>query len=334
MRFLHYPGPLGRAKVERMDTTPLPLVDDRASGFATAIRAEHLTCRYGGFTAVDDLSFEVPEGELFALLGTNGAGKTTTVEALHGARRADEGRVSVLGLDPRRHRRRLSAEVAVIGQDSGFAADLTAAEMLRLWNDLHGRRAEPGELLERVDLAGKADTRVGALSGGERRRLDLAMALAVGPRVLFADEPTTGLDPSSRRRSWELLRELAAAGTTVLLTTHYLDEATELAERIAIMDRGRIVRFGTVEEVTASHDSLISARLPEHLGALDLPRLSGRVSVADGTVSVRTTELQRDLHRLLTWADFQGIELVGLKATPATLDEVFAELGNHSGQEN
>ncbi|GAB3651955.1 ABC transporter ATP-binding protein [Glycomyces tarimensis] len=316
-----------------MNPTPLPLVDHTAAGTATAIRAEHVTCRYGDFTAVDGLTLEVPEGELFALLGTNGAGKTTSIEALHGARRADEGRVSVLGLDPRRHRRRLASEVAVIGQDTGFAADLTALETLRLWNDLHGRRGEPGALMERVDLAGRASTRVGALSGGERRRLDLAMALAVRPRVLFADEPTTGLDPTSRRSAWALLRELAAEGTTVLLTTHYLDEATELAERIAIMDRGRIVRFGTVEEVTSSHGSLITARLPEHLGALDLPRLSGRVRFEDGAVAVRTDDLQHDLHRLLTWADFQGIELGGLKANPASLDEVFAELDTHAEQE-
>ena len=334
MRFLHYRLCPPETNIECMRNSALPLVEDRGHRTATAIRASQLTCRYGDFTAVDDLSFEVPEGELFALLGTNGAGKTTTIETLHGARRADAGRVDVLGLDPMAHRRALASEVAVIGQDSGFAADLTVIETLRMWNDLHGRRSEPGELLERVDLLSKTATRVGALSGGERRRLDLAMALAVRPRVLFADEPTTGLDPTSRRRSWELLRELAAAGTTILLTTHYLDEATELAERIAIMHRGRIVRFGTVDEVTSSHESLITADIPQRFSVMDLPRMAGRVELAEGAMSVRTNELQKDLHRLLNWADQEGVTLAGLKATPATLDEVFAELETPTGQEH
>jgi ABC-2 type transport system ATP-binding protein len=335
VRFRHYTSDRVSTNLERMSNNDaLPLVEHRPTGVATAIRVEQLTCRYGAFTAVDGVDLDVPEGELFALLGTNGAGKTTTIEALHGARRPDEGRVSVLGLDPFRQRRRLAAEVAVIGQESGFADDLTVLETLRLWNDLHGRRGEPGAILERVALAHRASARVGALSGGERRRLDLASALAVKPRVLFADEPTTGLDPTSRRAAWELLRELADGGTTVVLTTHYLDEATELAERIAIMNGGRIVRFGTVDEVTASHDAFITARLPEHLGAFDLPRLDGRVAFRGDVLEVRTPALQSDLHRLLTWADYQGIALAGLKAAPATLDEVFAELETDAGQEH
>ncbi|WP_460545824.1 ABC transporter ATP-binding protein [Glycomyces halotolerans] len=292
----------------------------------SAVAARDLTCRYGTFTAVDGVSFEVAEGELFALLGTNGAGKTTAIDACCGARRPDAGSVRVLGRDPARDRRVLASRVAVIGQEGGFAEELTALETLRLWNDLHGRRGDPGALLDRVDLSGGAGKRVGALSGGERRRLDLAMALAVRPRVLFADEPTTGLDPKSRRTAWTLLRELVDAGTTVLLTSHYLDEVAELADRVAIMDGGALVRFGTVEEITAEHEAAITARVPRTVTGLDLPVLDGRPTLADGLLSVRTAQLQRDMHRLLTWADFQGIELEGLTARPASLDEVFAEL--------
>ncbi|GAA2146827.1 ABC transporter ATP-binding protein [Glycomyces algeriensis] len=291
---------------------------------APPVEVRDLTCRYGAFTAVDRVSFTVGHGELFALLGTNGAGKTTTLETAIGLRRPASGTARVLGRDPGRHRRELAGAVAVIGQETGFADDLTVAETLKLWTDLH-RLAPRAELLERVDLAHRAQVRVGALSGGERRRLDLALAAATDPEVLFADEPTTGLDPASRRRTWGLLRELTEQGTAVVLTTHYLDEAAELADHVAIMDRGRIVRFGTVAEITASYEARITAR-PEPFDPIALPALAGRTAIADGRLTVRTTELQRDLHRLLDWAARDGVALADLKAEPATLDEIFAEL--------
>ncbi|HEU5129649.1 MAG TPA: ABC transporter ATP-binding protein [Glycomyces sp.] len=308
-------------------TAPAPGLDGLDPSDA-AVDVIDLSCRYGDFTAVDGVSFAVAPGELFALLGTNGAGKTTTIETLQGLRRPASGRVSVLGGDPWRHRRAHAGRVAAIGQETGFADDLTAAETVRLWTDLH--RLAPaggaGALLERVGLSHRSDVRVAALSGGERRRLDLALAIGTEPRVLFADEPTTGLDPTSRRRTWAILRELAADGTAVLLTTHYLDEAAELADHVAIMDRGRIVRFGTVEEIAAAHGALITARVEEAIGAEDLPALDGETDFADGELRVRTERLQSDLHRLLTWADWRQITLHGLKAAPATLDEIFAEL--------
>ncbi|MFC3494632.1 ABC transporter ATP-binding protein [Glycomyces rhizosphaerae] len=289
-----------------------------------AVEVRDLTSRYGAFTAVDRVSFTVGHGELFALLGTNGAGKTTTIETAIGLRRNTSGTVRVLGRDPWKHRRELAGTVAVIGQETGFADDLTAAETLKLWTDLH-RLPPQRDLLERVDLAHRAAVGVGALSGGERRRLDLALAVATGPTVLFADEPTTGLDPASRRRTWGLLRELTERGTAVVLTTHYLDEAAELADHVAIMDRGRIARFGTVAEITASYEARISMR-PNPFDPLALPALTGRTSVDDGRLTVRTTELQADLHRLLDWAAHTNVELADLKAGPATLDEIFAEL--------
>ncbi|MCC3763058.1 ABC transporter ATP-binding protein [Glycomyces sp. TRM65418] len=290
-----------------------------------AVEIRDLSCRYGSFTAVDRVSFAVGPGELFALLGTNGAGKTTTIETAIGMRRPAAGSARVLGRDPYRHRRDLAGAVAVIGQETGFADDLTAAETIKLWTDLHRLPSQSDALLERVDLAHRAAVRVGALSGGERRRLDLALALATSPTVLFADEPTTGLDPASRRRTWGLLRELTQRGTAVVLTTHYLDEAAELADHVAIMDRGRIARFGTVAEITAAYEARISMR-PKPFDPLALPALAGRTSVDDGLLTVRTTELQADLHRLLDWAARTGVDLADLKAGPATLDEIFAEL--------
>jgi ABC-2 type transport system ATP-binding protein len=289
-----------------------------------AVEVRDLSCRYGSFTAVDRVSFTVAPGELFALLGTNGAGKTTTLETVLGLRRPAAGTARVLGRDTQQHRRELAGTVAVIGQETGFADDLTAAETLKLWTDLH-RLPPQSDLLERVDLAHRAPVRVGALSGGERRRLDLALAVSTSPAVLFADEPTTGLDPASRRRTWGLLRELTQGGTAVVLTTHYLDEAAELADHVAIMDRGRIARFGTVAEITASYEARITMR-PHPFDPLALPPLAGRTSVDDGRLVVRTTELQADLHRLLDWAARTGVVLDDLKAGPATLDEIFAEL--------
>jgi ABC-2 type transport system ATP-binding protein len=315
VRFLHYRPDLDFRRMETMNaTTDTP----------PAVEVRDLSCRYGSFTAVDRVSFTVAAGELFALLGTNGAGKTTTLETVLGMRRPAAGTVRVLGRDSHKHRRDLAGTVAVIGQETGFADDLTAAETLKLWTDLHRRPTRP-ELLERVDLAHRAAVRVGALSGGERRRLDLALAVATEPTVLFADEPTTGLDPASRRRTWGLLRDLTRGGTAVVLTTHYLDEATELADHVAIMDRGRIARFGTVAEITASYEARITVR-PKPFDPLALPALTGRTSVDDGRLTVRTTDLQADLHRLLDWAARTGTVLHEIKAGPATLDEIFAEL--------
>jgi len=316
MRFRHYLRPNGNSRIEAMNATTH---EDRP-----AVEVRDLACRYGTFTAVDGVSFTIAPGELFALLGTNGAGKTTTVETAVGLRRPAAGTVQVRGLDPHRHRRDLAGRVAVIGQETGFADDLTVTETLRLWTDLH-RLPARDDLIERVDLGHRAAVRVAALSGGERRRLDLALALATDPAVLFADEPTTGLDPASRRRTWALLRELTRRGTAVLLTTHYLDEAAELADHVAIMDRGRVVRFGTVAEITAAHEARITVS-PKPFDPLALPVLAGRTAVADGRLTIRTTELQADLHRLLDWAARGGVDLGDLRAGPATLDEIFAEL--------
>lgn len=229
-----------------------------------AIEAEELRRTYaGGFEAVTGISFSVARGEIFALLGTNGAGKTSTVELLEGLTAPDGGQVRVLGHDPYRERAVVRPRTGVMLQDGGFPSDLTAAETVRMWAGCTSGARPVAEALELVGLGDRAGVRVKQLSGGERRRLDLALAVLGRPEILFLDEPTTGLDAEGRRDTWELVGALREGGTTVLLTTHYMEEAEFLADRLAIMHRGRIVSTGTPAEVTAARPARIRFVLPE-----------------------------------------------------------------------
>jgi ABC-2 type transport system ATP-binding protein len=281
----------------------------------------------GGFEAVRGITFTVDHGEIFALLGTNGAGKTSTVELLEGLARPAGGRVRVLGHDPYAERAAVRPRTGVMLQEGGFPSELTVAETARMWAGcVTGARPE-GEVLELVGLAGKAGVRVKQLSGGERRRLDLALALLGDPEVLFLDEPTTGLDAEGRRDTWELVRALRDAGTTVLLTTHYLEEAEGLADRLAILHEGRIAATGTPAEVTASQPSRICFELPDGYFLGDLPPLSemgiSGHEVDGRIVRLRTRELQRAATRLLGWAEQAGVELHRLDVRSASLEEAF-----------
>jgi ABC-2 type transport system ATP-binding protein len=288
------------------------------------IQVEGLRCSYGDFEAVRGVDFDVAEGELFGLLGTNGAGKTTTMEAVEGLRKATGGVVRVLGADPVAERRKIRPRIGIMLQDSGFPADLTVGEMVSFWQATRSRTGNAAEAIERLDLAHRRDVRIKQLSGGERRRLDLLLATLGRPDVLFLDEPTTGLDPESRLRVWEVVRGLLADGTTVVLTTHYLEEAESLASRIAIMHAGRIAVAGRVSEVLARQPARIGFDAPTGFDVLDLPVLCGDVVHApSGRVEVRTGELQRDLGELLDWARRDGRVLTGLRANHASLDDVF-----------
>ena len=250
----------------------------RCADPAVAVRG--LRCRYGDVEAVRGLDLQAHHGELLAVLGTNGAGKTTLMEVLEGRRRADDGWVSVLGHDPYRDRRALAARVGVVFQESALPDELTPREFLRLWHRVAGdgklAHHPVDEQLARVDLAHRRDVRIGALSGGERRRLDLATALSADPEVLFLDEPTAGLDPESRADSWELIRGLLRTGTTVVLTTHHLEEAEALADHLAILHAGRL-------EVDGSLDELLGAEGGPH-----------RRSLAEVFHDVRTTHTDED----------------------------------------
>ncbi|MEU9198093.1 ABC transporter ATP-binding protein [Streptomyces hundungensis] len=308
------------------------------AGTADVIEVEELRRTYaGGFEAVSGISFSVARGELFALLGTNGAGKTSTVELLEGLAPPSGGTVRVLGHDPYTERAAVRPRTGVMLQEGGFPAELTVAETVRMWAGCTSGARPVAEALELVDLARRSQVRVKQLSGGEKRRLDLALALLARPEVLFLDEPTTGLDAEGRRATWELVRALRDGGTTVLLTTHYLEEAEALAERLAILHEGRIAASGRVDEVVAAQPSHISFDLPDgyHLG--DLPPLD-RLGVvghetAGRTVRLKTDKLQLAATGLLLWARDSDVELRELDVRSASLEEAFLKIAQEQRRE-
>ncbi|MFD5620621.1 ABC transporter ATP-binding protein [Streptomyces yangpuensis] len=298
----------------------------------TVIEARDLRRGYtGGFEAVRGVSFSVARGEVFALLGTNGAGKTSTVELLEGLAAPSGGQVRVFGLDPLTRRAEVRPRTGVMLQEGGFPSDLSVAETVRMWGGVTTGARPAAEVLELVGLAARSSVRVKQLSGGERRRLDLALALLGRPEVLFLDEPTTGMDPEGRRDTWALVRELREQGTTVLLTTHYLEEAEELADRLAILHEGELVLSGTPAEVTATRPARIRFTLPDGVPAARLP-LTLRAAAFGQRVEIRTERLQEDLTELLGWARQDGVQLTGLDARSASLEEAFLEIArNHRG---
>jgi ABC-2 type transport system ATP-binding protein len=291
------------------------------------IEARGLRRRYGGpgedgFDAVRGMDFSVRGGEVFALLGTNGAGKTSTVELLEGLAAPSGGEVRVLGHDPFRERAAVRPHTGVMLQEGGFPSELTVAETARMWAGCTSGAGPVSGVLARVGLTDRAGVRVKQLSGGERRRLDLALALTGRPRLLFLDEPTTGLDPQARHETWQVVRRLRDEGVTIVLTTHYLEEAETLADRLAIMREGRIVLSGTPEEVMAARPARIRFTLPEGVDPARLP-LPGPVDVADRQVTAYTPALQGSLTGLLLWARERDLELAGLDARSASLEDVF-----------
>ncbi|MFE0423196.1 ABC transporter ATP-binding protein [Streptomyces sp. NPDC058953] len=290
------------------------------------IAAKDLRRSYsGGYEAVRGISFSVARGEIFALLGTNGAGKTSSVEVLEGLTAPTAGSVRVLGHDPYRERSAVRPRIGVMLQEGGFPSDLTVAETARMWAGCTSGARPVAEALDLVGLGARAKVRVKQLSGGERRRLDLALALIGRPEVLFLDEPTTGLDAEGRRDTWDLVRALRDTGTTVLLTTHYLEEAEALADRLAIMHKGVIVTSGTPADVTASRPARIRFLLPPGVAPAVLP-LSLRAAADGRRVEIRTHELQESLEELLRWARESGHRLEGLDARAASLEEAFLEI--------
>jgi ABC-2 type transport system ATP-binding protein len=292
-----------------MEATDTPT----ASAPALEISDLHRTYGSGGsaFEAVRGISLTVERGTLVALLGTNGAGKTSTMEVVEGLAAPSAGTVRVLGLDPVADRAETRRRTGVVLQESGFSGDLTVAETLEMEAATVTDPRPIDEVLALVDLAHRSGTRVLSLSGGERRRLDLACALLGRPELLMLDEPTTGLDPESRRRVWGLVRDLRDHGCAVLLTTHYLDEAEELADRIAIMHAGRIVREGTLAEVVAHQPSTVRYRTP------------------DGEpTTLETDDLQATLTELMAWAAEHGVRLSGLEARSASLESTFLAIAS------
>lgn len=300
-----------------------------------AVRVEGLRKEYGTVVAVDDLSFEITPGEVFALLGPNGAGKTTTVEILEGHRRRTAGTVEVLGIDPATGGRDLRERIGIVLQEAGFDEEFTVRELVRLHRGMYPRRLDTDVVIDQVGLADKRDARVKTLSGGQRRRLDLALGLVGDPELLFLDEPTTGFDPSARRRAWDLVEGLRSLGTTILLTTHYLDEAEHLADRVAVIAEGRLLALGTPAELGAGRrDAVVTFRLPEGVDPADVPLLDGAATVEGLEWQVTTAHPTAALHRLTAWALDRGAEVPALSVRRPSLEDVYLDLVGAAAQEH
>jgi ABC-2 type transport system ATP-binding protein len=274
----------------------------------SAISVRGLRKAYDGVEAVRGIDFDVEQGEVFGLLGPNGAGKTTTVEILEGYRKRDAGEVSVLGFDPGRAERAFRERIGVVLQQSELWPVLTVREVHRIFAGYYEHPRDVDEVIDLIGLAQKRDAQVKTLSGGQKRRLDLGVALVGDPELVFLDEPTTGFDPAARRNAWSLVRSLRDLGKTVLLTTHYLDEAQQLADRVAVLRAGEIVKLGKPSELTAGSRAQIRYRS------------GGEEVVLD------TDEPTKALHELTTDAIARGVELEGLEVRRATLEDVYLEL--------
>jgi len=291
-----------------------------------------LVKEYGPLRAVDDLTFTVAKGEVFALLGPNGAGKTTTVEILEGHRERTSGAVSVLGFDPATGGRAYRERIGVVLQEAGFDDEFSVREMVALYASLYPRRRDPDEVIELVGLADKSSARTKNLSGGQRRRLDLALGLVGDPELLFLDEPTTGFDPSARRRAWELIDSLRDLGTTILLTTHYMEEAEVLADRVAMIVNGRLVASGPPAELASTESTgRISFSLPPGTDPGLLPEFTGETRMEGPGIVVETERATADLLVLTRWAVERDVELPGLALSRPSLEDVYLRLTGGSG---
>ncbi|MGH2783795.1 MAG: ABC transporter ATP-binding protein [Actinomycetota bacterium] len=292
-----------------------------------AISVRGLRKSYGAIEAVRGVDIEIAEGEVFALLGPNGAGKTTTVEILEGHRARDAGEVTVLGHDPARADRDFCRRIGIVLQSTGVNPYLSVGEIVEQFRGFYPHPRSLDEILALVGLTEKRDERVRRLSGGQQRRLDVAIGLAGDPDLLFLDEPTTGFDPAARRGAWEMVRSLKELGKTILLTTHYMDEAQALADRVAIIAAGRIVAEGPPSTLTGRNERLtyVRFRLPPKAPAL--PRtLKSTATVSAAGVEIRTEDATRTLHDLTSWALEKKVTLDALEVARTTLEDVYLEL--------
>jgi ABC-2 type transport system ATP-binding protein len=291
------------------------------------IQARGLRKSYGELEAVRGVDLEVARGEIFAFVGPNGAGKTTTVEILEGYRKRTAGEAVVLGTDPASAGREWRERVGIVLQECRMQRELTVRETVEQYAGYYPRSRPVEETIERVGLSGKAEDRVGKLSGGQQRRLDVALALVGDPELLFLDEPTTGFDPTARRQAWVMIAGLRELGKTVFLTTHYMEEAQELADRVAIIDRGRIIAEGPPDELGGRGDTAeISFRLPDGVAIDDLPGGAGAAQKENGVVAFSTDRPVEALNELTGWALARGVGLHALEVRRPSLEDVYLRL--------
>ena len=291
-----------------------------------AVEVEGLRKSYGAVEAVRGISFTVDEGEVFALLGPNGAGKTTTVEILEGFRHRDGGRVSVLGFDPASGGRRLKEQMGIVLQTSGVDPYLTVAETVEMFRGYYPNPRPLDEVINLVGLMDKRDSRVTKLSGGQRRRLDVAIALAGDPRVLFLDEPTTGFDPGARRNAWDVIQGLKQLGKTIFLTSHSMDEVQFLADRVVIISAGKVVAEGTPDTLAGREQAAASIRFKLPATASLPAGISSEVKTDGEFLEVQTQDPTRALYELTSWAVQQNLSLESLEVTRPSLEDVYLQI--------
>ena len=292
----------------------------------TAVEVFDLRKSYGPVQAVRGISFEVAEGEVFAMLGPNGAGKTTTVEILEGFRKRDGGRASVLGFDPASGDRRLKEQIGIVLQTTGVDPYLTVAETVDMFRGYYPKPRTRDDVIRLVGLEDKASTRVTRLSGGQKRRLDVAIALAGDPTVLFLDEPTTGFDPGARRNAWEVIKGLAGLGKTIFLTSHAMDEVQYLADRVVIIAAGKVVAEGTPYSLVGRRraDTVVRFRLPDATALPEGIRAAAKVDGDD--FELEAADPTRTLFELTSWAIQNRISLEGLQVLRPSLEDVYLEI--------
>jgi ABC-2 type transport system ATP-binding protein len=306
--------------------------DTATSTESDAVKVRCLEKSYAGVPAVAGIDLTISHGEIFALLGPNGAGKTTTVEILEGYRARDGGEVTVLGYDPGHERTQLKGSIGIVLQSTAVEQYLTVTETLTMYAQMFPHPRPVDEVIGLVGLGDKQDARVIQLSGGLQRRLDMAIALTGDPQLLFLDEPTTGFDPSARHEAWDVIKDLAALGKTVFLTTHYMDEAQYLADRVAVIAGGRIVAEGP--PATLAHRDRSTARVRYRMPAGTTPPLGlGALPGSDGFVEVAVDDAVTDVHRLLHWAVEEGVELEGFEVKRPSLEDVYLSLTDHRSRE-
>ncbi len=297
------------------------------------IEVRGLRKSYGEVEAVAGIDLYVDRGEVFALLGPNGAGKTTTTEILEGYRARSAGDVHVLGFDPADRHLAMRQQIGIVLQSTGVDPFLTVREIVDMYGGYYPSPRATGEVIEVVGLAEKADTRVNKLSGGQQRRLDVAVALAGDPDLLFLDEPTTGFDPNARRNAWEIVRNLTALGKTVFLTTHFMDEAQYLADRVAVIARGRIVADGPPDTLAGRDRMMTRIRFRVPAGSPELPDW-GHTPVGDGSFALRADDPTRTLHALTSWAVEHDLSFETIDTERPSLEDVYLELtGGEEGLE-
>ncbi|TFH36447.1 MAG: ABC transporter ATP-binding protein [Anaerolineales bacterium] len=293
------------------------------------IKVENLQKTYGKLTAVDGLSFDVQQGEIFGMVGPNGAGKTTTIECLEGLRKPDSGQLSVLGLDPWNMRLDVVGQIGVQLQDANLPARLRVGEALALFTSFYTDPRDPGELLERMGLEDKITAPIGKLSGGQKQRLFIALALLNRPRLVFLDELTTGLDPQARRSMWELVQEIRESGCTVFLTTHFMEEAERLCDRVAILDHGNLIALDTPSNLirTLVRDKGVSFRNGKGHEQIQLERIPGvtRVEIEGDRLTVHGSG-ERFISSIVSALEDQKVEFRDLRTEQPTLEDVFLHM--------